>query len=208
MQSSEGGLCWGWSSSSSLYKSIFQWNPCCLTINGSSWFGCCARQKKKSIFYIWLLCHLFDIPDMPFSLQYIERLYLSSAGIYFCFKDYPANRMSPCFHHCLVGKAEGEEAANDSTLTSYSSNFPLWNPSMVRSSNFFNSSNRIAITWLIFCLRVNFMEHLGVARHYEWSSGRRIPKISSAILKRDNKNQTFVFILGCCSKHQPAAVGV
>ena len=41
----------------------------------------------------------------------------------------------------------------------------------------FNSHNRIAIASLIFCLRVNFMEHLGVAQ----SSGKSIPKISIAV---------------------------
>lgn len=52
------------------------------------------------------------------------------------------------------------------------------------------------------------MEHLGVARHYEKSGGGRIPKIFAAVLARDNKNLPFVFILGCCSEHQPAAGGI
>lgn len=46
------------------------------------------EEKKMFLLYIWLLCRLFDILDMPFSLQYIKRWYLSSAGIYpLCFKD-------------------------------------------------------------------------------------------------------------------------
>lgn len=46
------------------------------------------QRGEKKFFYIWLLCHPFDILDMPFSLQYIMRWYLSLAGIYpLCFKD-------------------------------------------------------------------------------------------------------------------------
>lgn len=57
----------------------------------------------------------------------------------------------------------------------------------------FNSSNRIGTASLIFCLRVNFMQHLGVARHYGKSGGRPIPKIYTAILKMDHKNLSFMF---------------
>lgn len=146
---------------------------------------------------------------MPFSLQYIMRLYLTSAGIFsFCFKDYPANWMSTCFHHCIVKKKkrkkeEEDEAANDSAETNYSPNFPFEIPARRGAPTFFNSSYGIGITRLIFCLRVNFMEHLGIARHYE-----EMADTFAAILKRDNKNLPFVFILGCCSKCQPPAGGI
>lgn len=96
------------------------------TINGTTWFSCCGRNKMF-IFYIWLRCRLFDILDMPFSLQYIKRLYLTLAGIYpFCFKDYPANRMSTCFHCCIV--KEKKSAANADKLCQ---KLCLWNPCIV-----------------------------------------------------------------------------
>lgn len=52
------------------------------------------------------------------------------------------------------------------------------------------------------------MEHLGVSHHYEEVAEDVFPKTFAAILKRDNKNLPFVFILGCCSKRQPAAGGI
>ena len=130
------------SSSSSLYKLHFHEIPA-----DHKWHHLIRQLwevKKKVYLYIWLLCRLFDILDMPFSLQYIMRLYLTSAGIFsFCFKDYPANWMSTCFHHCIVkkkkrgGKKEEEdEAANYSAETNYSPNFPFEIPARGRAPTF------------------------------------------------------------------------
>lgn len=49
------------------------------------------------------------------------------------------------------------------------------------------------------------MQHLGFSHHYVESGRRHILKIFIGTLKTDNKDLSFVFILGCCSDTEPAA---
>ena len=76
--------------------------------------------KKKVYLYIWLLCRLFDILDMPFSLQYVNLL-----SPLYCKKEKKEKK-----------KEEEDEAANDSAETNYSPNFPFEIPARGRAPTF------------------------------------------------------------------------